>query len=261
MAFAPASRTCQAFSPLNPPSTSMTGSRPRSSHSRRNRADFRQHFRQELLAAKPRIDGHDQHDAAKIEHIFDHAPEASPGSAPRLRSFRDRGSAPGSGADGSSRSARNGRADDRRRPGRSRPGNARARRSSDAHRPASPSPARTASTTTGPIVMFGTNRPSITSTWIQSAPALSTARTSSASRPKSADRIDGATMTGRLIEIEPAVTRSGAIAGRCATAACPLPPDRRCPPDRFRAGRSCRSATDRGSAAPPPTRLRPRRRG
>src|SRR6516165_1152009 len=47
--------------------------------------------------------------------------------------------------------------------------------------------------------MFGTKRPSITSTWIQSAPAASTARTSSASRPKSADSIDGATMTGRLI--------------------------------------------------------------
>ena len=55
---------------------------------------------------------------------------------------------------------------------------------------------RTASTTTGPIVIFGTKRPSITSTWIQSAPAASTARTSSASRPKSADKIDGATMIG-----------------------------------------------------------------
>src|SRR5437763_11514197 len=47
--------------------------------------------------------------------------------------------------------------------------------------------------------MLGTKRPSITSTWIQSAPAAPTARTSSPSRPKSADRIDGATMTGRLI--------------------------------------------------------------
>ena len=37
------------------------------------------------------------------------------------------------------------------------------------------------------MVMFGTKRPSITSTWIQSAPAASTARTSSARRPKSAD--------------------------------------------------------------------------
>src|ERR1700751_686045 len=58
---------------------------------------------------------------------------------------------------------------------------------------------RTASTTTGPIVMFGTKRPSMTSTWIQSAPASSTARTSAASRPKSTDKIEGETMTGRLI--------------------------------------------------------------
>lgn len=34
-----------------------------------------------------------------------------------------------------------------------------------------------ASTTRGPIVMFGTKRPSITSTWIQSQPANSTAFT------------------------------------------------------------------------------------
>jgi hypothetical protein len=53
---------------------------------------------------------------------------------------------------------------------------------------------RTVSITTGPIVMFGTKRPSITSTWIQSAPAASTSPTSSARRPKSADKIDGATM-------------------------------------------------------------------
>ena len=46
----------------------------------------------------------------------------------------------------------------------------------------------------GPIVTFGTNRPSIMSTWIQSACAASMARSSSARRPKSADKIDGATM-------------------------------------------------------------------
>src|SRR5579883_3165435 len=56
--------------------------------------------------------------------------------------------------------------------------------------------ARMALTTGGPIVMFGTKQPSITSTWIQSAPALSTARTSSASRPKSAERIEGAMVIG-----------------------------------------------------------------
>ena len=55
---------------------------------------------------------------------------------------------------------------------------------------------RTASTTSGPMVMLGTNRPSMTSTWIQSAPAASTARTSSASRPKSAERIEGAMRIG-----------------------------------------------------------------
>src|SRR5712691_4322506 len=42
------------------------------------------------------------------------------------------------------------------------------------------------------MVIGGTKWPSITSTWIQSAPAAVTARTSSASRPKSAERIDGA---------------------------------------------------------------------
>src|SRR5580698_3128607 len=62
--------------------------------------------------------------------------------------------------------------------------------------------------------MFGTKRPSITSTWIQSAPAASTARTSSASRPKSAERIEGAIFkvcraaTDRVYQArEPAATR------------------------------------------------------
>ena len=51
---------------------------------------------------------------------------------------------------------------------------------------------RSAFTTAGPMVMLGTKWPSITSTWIQSAPAASIARTSSPSRAKSADRIEGA---------------------------------------------------------------------
>ena len=49
---------------------------------------------------------------------------------------------------------------------------------------------------TGPMVMFGTNRPSITSMWIQSAPAESAARTSSPRREKSADKIEGAMRIG-----------------------------------------------------------------
>src|SRR5688500_1064391 len=46
-------------------------------------------------------------------------------------------------------------------------------------------------TTNGPIVMLGTKCPSITSTWIQSAPAASTVAISSPRRAKSAERIDG----------------------------------------------------------------------
>src|SRR5215470_14301394 len=52
---------------------------------------------------------------------------------------------------------------------------------------------RIACSTIGPMVMLGTKRPSMTSTWIQSAPAASTARTSSPSRVKSADSTEGAT--------------------------------------------------------------------
>src|SRR3984957_5348485 len=58
--------------------------------------------------------------------------------------------------------------------------------------------------------MFGTKWPSMTSTWIQSAPAASTARTSSPSLAKSAARIDGAMMSGRCtlsLQINVRVTR------------------------------------------------------
>src|SRR3954451_17183960 len=51
---------------------------------------------------------------------------------------------------------------------------------------------RIARRTTGPMVMVDTSRPSMTSTWIQSAPAASTARTSSPRRVKSADNTEGA---------------------------------------------------------------------
>src|SRR6186713_3260343 len=55
---------------------------------------------------------------------------------------------------------------------------------------------RSAFTTGGPIVRLGTKWPSITSTWIQSAPAASIARISSPRRAKSADNIEGAMRTG-----------------------------------------------------------------
>src|SRR5262245_29223705 len=49
--------------------------------------------------------------------------------------------------------------------------------------------------------MLGTKCPSITSTCTQSQPAASMARTSSPSRAKSADRIEGAIRTLRVIAI------------------------------------------------------------
>jgi len=48
--------------------------------------------------------------------------------------------------------------------------------------------------TGAPKVMFGTNMPSMTSRWAQSAPAESILRSSSPSLEKSADSIDGATL-------------------------------------------------------------------
>src|SRR5262245_47334772 len=47
--------------------------------------------------------------------------------------------------------------------------------------------------------MLGTKWPSITSIWIQSAPASSTARTPSPSLAKSAERMDGEIRSGRVM--------------------------------------------------------------
>mmetsp|Transcript_11334 Transcript_11334/g.21374 ORF Transcript_11334/g.21374 Transcript_11334/m.21374 type:complete len:257 (-) Transcript_11334:161-931(-) len=52
-----------------------------------------------------------------------------------------------------------------------------------------------AETTPGPMVMLGTKRPSMTSTWTQSAPAFRTSPTSWPRLAKSADRIEGETWT------------------------------------------------------------------
>ena len=70
-----------------------------------------------------------------------------------------------------------------------------------------------ASTMKGPMEMFGTNRPSMTSIWIRSAPARSTARTSSARRVKSADRMDGEiwiTVLPRSVSVPRALRTGGA---------------------------------------------------
>jgi hypothetical protein len=53
----------------------------------------------------------------------------------------------------------------------------------------------TALTKVKPIVMFGTKWPSMTSTWIKSAPPRSAAAIDAPSAAKSADRIEGAMRT------------------------------------------------------------------
>ena len=58
--------------------------------------------------------------------------------------------------------------------------------------PASWTRSAIAAAISGPIVIGGTNRPSITSTWIRRAPAAITSSTCAPSRAKSAARIDGA---------------------------------------------------------------------
>ena len=78
---------------------------------------------------------------------------------------------------------------------------------------------RSAFTTSGPTVRFGTNWPSITSTWIMSAPATSTAFTSSPSLEKSAARIDGAIRRGRCIEGGTYINDGASHRSRKATAA------------------------------------------
>ena len=90
-------------------------------------------------------------------------------------------------------------------------------RSSDARRRASSCAAAIAFTTSGPKVMLGTKCPSITSRWIQSAPAASTARTSSPSLAKSAARIDGAMTRGRDANCSD-MCASRAVAARGGTA-------------------------------------------
>ena len=108
---------------------------------------------------------------------------------------------------------------DRVAPPRARtpPPGARDARSSGARRASPPPPAtcsRSAETTSGPIVIGGTKWPSITSTWITRAPAASTSPTCSRSRPKSAERIEGATRTPPAARVSTALISSGCSSDR-----------------------------------------------
>ena len=61
---------------------------------------------------------------------------------------------------------------------------------------------RVAAMTSGPNVRFGTNWPSMTSHWMRSTPAFSSAATSSPRREKSAGSTDGAIWIGRAIAVD-----------------------------------------------------------
>ena len=89
---------------------------------------------------------------------------------------------------------------------RSRRSSAPAPRPSGARRAAASCGARSVSITFAPNVRLGTKRPSITSTWIQSAPACSSIATSSPRRAKSALSMDGAMRTP-LMAAAPAAVR------------------------------------------------------
>src|SRR5689334_15773350 len=67
--------------------------------------------------------------------------------------------------------------------------------------------------------MLGTKWPSITSRWIQSAPAASTARTSSPSLEKSEARIEGAITRGRGVNGDVMGAVSGSK-GECEAVTC-----------------------------------------
>src|SRR5688572_6132954 len=92
------------------------------------------------------------------------------------------------------------------------------------------------------MVMFGTKWPSMTSTWIQSAPAASIARISSPSLEKSDARIDGAIKSGRI----KASRRGSSNTRRCgeqrAALTSPQPPRQRLEHERKKVNRKLREA-------------------
>ena len=149
---------------------------------------------QEALAAEAGIDGHHQHEVDEVEQRLDHrggraGVDRDAGALAEVADGLERAVdvRPGLGMDGDRRRRR-----PRRRPrGRGRPG-----RSSGERRRTCRVCGRSAFTTGGPKVMLGTKWPSITSRWIQSAPAASTARVSSA-EPREIGREDRGGDDGR----------------------------------------------------------------
>ena len=162
--------------------------------------DLGLHRGEVALAAEPRVDGHHEHEVDEVEHVGDGArrgrrADRHAGARPRARRWRR---ACGAGAG-------------RPRRGRSAAGT-RPRRSAAAIT-SGVSTIRWASNgtltygraeamTSGPNVRLGTNWPSMTSHWMRSTPAFSSAVTSSPRRAKSAGSTDGAIWIGRAIGVD-----------------------------------------------------------
>src|SRR6188768_1813742 len=92
------------------------------------------------------------------------------------------------------------------------------------------------------MVMLGTKWPSITSTWIQSAPAASIARISSPSLEKSDARIDGAIKSGRIKASGRGSSNTRRCGGQRAALTSPQPPRQWLEHERQKVNRKLREA-------------------
>ena len=193
-----------------PPSTSMfvVVGAPVGDDHRAELGDLRLHRGEVALAAEPGVDGHHEYQLDEVEDVgdggrrgvagFSATPATAPSSA-MLPSVRCRCC------------ARLGVDDQARAAGFDVP--RRHHVGGEHHQWASNGTvtrSRTDAMMSGPNVRLGTNWPSITSHWMRSTPAFSSAATSSPSREKSAGSTDGAIWIGSAIAAE------GTPARRCA---------------------------------------------
>src|SRR2546426_5935708 len=124
-------------------------------------------------------------------------------------------------------------------------------------------PRRTDCTTAGPIERLGTKCPSMTSTWMRSAPARSASVTCSPRRAKSAARIEGASRTrslrsggtGLLEDVHELVVPAGDLGDRLPSGRLFVPPADQWLPEVGAADREPQEARDSGRRHQPPPPL------
>ena len=171
---APARHTSPIVSRLMPPSTSSAARARAASSMRRARAILSSDDGMNCCPPKPGIHRHHEQEVEVGEHLLDRRErrgriERDAGGAAELADAREL-------ALQVRRRPRRGSSAPSRRRRRSRRSSAPARRPSCARRAAASCTRRSVSMTFAPKVRFGTKRPSITSTWIQSAPPAPASR-------------------------------------------------------------------------------------